>query len=366
MKDNSLALIEKLHKAQKSNKSKDILNAQLELSKYYFSTQNYQKARRILLEIKKQENTYFGINYALGLIELEEENLDLAQKYFKEELKANPDHIQAKELIEKLEINSNFPYVTLLLIFFCSLSFYLFFNNSLEYFLNFSISIHNSSFFSIITSIFFHSSLFHLITNMLILFMFGLILEKNIGSFLFLIIFLFGGFLGNTAELIFATNDVFVIGASGGIFAIFGALLMRQPLLNLKLLGLIKIPLIIVLGFIISLSFFISNFLLEKNINSGDISHMVGFLFGVLVIGILFNNTLSNFYNWIFISVGFYLIFDVLFNFIIQNEIFLEIITIGFLIGIFMELLKLILGIILIVFSYKQIKQRFFEVLENE
>lgn len=357
MENNFDSLIKKLHEAQNLNNEKKIQDAQIALSKYYFSIQNFSKSKKILLDLKKENKNIFGINYALGLIELENNNINFAINYFQKELKINPEHFQAQDLLNKLNVYSNFPYVTLILTFICVFSFFLFFSNSMDYFLTFSLSNYNYSFFSILTSIFFHSSLFHLLINVIILVMFGLILEKYLGSFIFLIIFLFGGFFGNLFQFIFSSSNVFILGASGGIFAIFGALLMRNPLLNLRIFGIIKTPLILVLGIIISLSFFISNFLIKNNIHSGDISHLIGFLFGVLIVGILNLESISNFYSWIFISIGFYLLFDVAFNFyFFQNFLIL-----------FIEFIKLALGFFLILYFYFNLKNKIIQVGdENE
>lgn len=346
-------LVEKLHKAQNTENKEDIKDAQLELAQYYFDTENFQKAKKILLDVKKDYEKEFGVNYALGLIELQEKsNNEKALKYFRTEIKYNPEHKQAIEILEKLEINSNFPFVTIILVLLNILFFLFFYEKSFEYVLLYTLNDFSFSLIQTFISIFFHSSLLHLSINVLILLMFGLILEKYIGSIKFLVIFLFGGFFGNLVEYIFSTGNVYILGASGGIFAIFGALLMREPLLDLRIFGIIKIPLVLVLGVFISISYFISDYLLINGFNSGDMAHMTGFLFGVLIFGLLYNSTIDTFYNWIFIIIGFYIIFSIMFNYYLISDVF------SFIVALFLFLF----GLFLIYFSYMLLRDKQLEL----
>nr|WP_256521682.1 rhomboid family intramembrane serine protease [Halobacillus sp. A5] len=75
----------------------------------------------------------------------------------------------------------------------------------------------------IITSMFLHIGIVHLLMNMLALFYLGIAVEKIYGSYRFVLIFFLAGIFGGTAS--FMLNPNIAAGASGAIFGLFGALL---------------------------------------------------------------------------------------------------------------------------------------------
>ena len=79
---------------------------------------------------------------------------------------------------------------------------------------------------TLITSIFAHSSIAHLLGNLFSFLLFGLILEGRIGSRRVLWLFLGSGLLIN----IFSPYER-SLGASGAIFAILGALVVLRPMM---------------------------------------------------------------------------------------------------------------------------------------
>ena len=78
----------------------------------------------------------------------------------------------------------------------------------------------------LITSIFLHGHVFHLIANMYGLFYVGIQIEKNIGSINFLVIYFLTGVLAGITSLNFNLLVVSV-GASGAIFGIYGFLIIE-------------------------------------------------------------------------------------------------------------------------------------------
>jgi len=76
----------------------------------------------------------------------------------------------------------------------------------------------------LITSIFAHSNIAHLLSNLFALLLFGLILEGRIGSKRVLWLFLIGGIIVN----IFSPYPR-SLGASGAVYAILGALAVLRP-----------------------------------------------------------------------------------------------------------------------------------------
>lgn len=75
----------------------------------------------------------------------------------------------------------------------------------------------------LLTPIFLHIGLLHLVMNTLALYYLGITVERIFGNSRFLFIYLFAGFSGALASLLFSPN--LSAGASGAIFGCFGALL---------------------------------------------------------------------------------------------------------------------------------------------
>ena len=86
---------------------------------------------------------------------------------------------------------------------------------------------------TIITSMFTHAGVWHILMNMLTLYFYGSFLSQLIGARKFLIIYFCGGILGNIFYLFLAPNVFAIaIGASGAIFALGGALAVLTPRLR--------------------------------------------------------------------------------------------------------------------------------------
>lgn len=85
--------------------------------------------------------------------------------------------------------------------------------------------------YTLITSIFMHGSLRHLILNMVGLFIFGSIVENEVGIKNWILIYIFSGFVGSLGYFILA-DSVFIpaLGASGAIFGLMGAAAILKPM----------------------------------------------------------------------------------------------------------------------------------------
>jgi rhomboid protease GluP len=77
------------------------------------------------------------------------------------------------------------------------------------------------AYWQLLTAIFIHASIFHLVGNMLFLLIFGLRGEEMFSLPEYIGIYLLGGLAGNVLSL--ASPDLVSVGASGAIFALFGA-----------------------------------------------------------------------------------------------------------------------------------------------
>lgn len=74
--------------------------------------------------------------------------------------------------------------------------------------------------FRLVTAMFAHHDIFHLLSNMAFLFLFGNAVEEYLGKRRYIFMYLLAGFLGNIATLIFLPPNVISLGASGAIFAV--------------------------------------------------------------------------------------------------------------------------------------------------
>ena len=123
----------------------------------------------------------------------------------------------------------------------------------------------------LITSLFAHSGMAHLLSNLFALGLFGLILEGRIGSKKLLWLFLISGLLINLL-----TPYPRSLGASGAIFAILGTLIVLRPLMIVWISGM---PLPMILAGII---WFLQNmFGLFIPSNIGHIAHLGGLFIGL-------------------------------------------------------------------------------------
>ena len=143
---------------------------------------------------------------------------------------------------------------------------------------------------TLITSMFLHGGFFHLLFNMLYLWIFGNNIEDFLGPARFILFYLLGGLGASFTHIIFNFNSQYpMVGASGAIAGILGAYLILYPrarvltlVFPIFFIQIIRIPAAIVLGLW---------FLLQVlNIGGGGgvawFAHIGGFLVGILLIKI--------------------------------------------------------------------------------
>jgi membrane associated rhomboid family serine protease len=83
---------------------------------------------------------------------------------------------------------------------------------------------------TLLSALFIHANVAHLVGNLLFLLIFGLPAERSLGAWRYLLLFLAGGALANlAAALLMGTPARSIIGASGGVSAVIGAYLALFP-----------------------------------------------------------------------------------------------------------------------------------------
>lgn len=83
--------------------------------------------------------------------------------------------------------------------------------------------------YRLMTYMFMHSNIFHLVVNMFSLWAIGIYLVRRIGVIDFVITYVIGGIMGGISSILYAWNftgitNIRTVGASGAIFALLGAL----------------------------------------------------------------------------------------------------------------------------------------------
>jgi len=147
------------------------------------------------------------------------------------------------------------------------------------------------------THMFVHGGPFHLLINMFVLFSLGGLIEKIIGRKRFLWFYLasglfagilsvlLAGFLGSAdpnfiGTRIFGSSEIFMVGASGAIFAIAGLYMMLLPKLRFMIIflpffslpGYVMIPLVLFGVWIVTAIF---------GLPVGNVAHFGGFISGI-------------------------------------------------------------------------------------
>ena len=143
---------------------------------------------------------------------------------------------------------------------------------------------------SLITSMYMHADPFHLIGNILILYLIGLPLEERIGTKNWGIIYFVTGISATMMFYLFHANSFsYLLGASGAIYGLGGALLILYPRDKIPMLiGPIfssRAPVWLAVG----IMFVVETFLVSMAVNDGTahVAHVGGMFCGILLAPIL-------------------------------------------------------------------------------
>lgn len=109
-------------------------------------------------------------------------------------------------------------------------------------------AIKEGEYYRLITAMFLHSDLLHLVSNMWALFVLGVAFSELL-PWLFIIVYFLSGIVGNIFSFLF--NPYPSVGASGSIFGLVGFILV-QSLVNMKIDGFINLILYSVVSFVLA------------------------------------------------------------------------------------------------------------------
>lgn len=136
---------------------------------------------------------------------------------------------------------------------------------------------------TIITSIFMHGDLVHLLMNSIALFFFGRAVEEEVSLGMYLSIFFVGGVMGNLFGLFYYPYDQLMLGASGAVYAVMGAGMLLAPFKIVISPFLLPLPLAFV-GLVITLTEAVALIApaSANGVSIAHIAHMGGLLTGLL------------------------------------------------------------------------------------
>lgn len=149
---------------------------------------------------------------------------------------------------------------------------------------------------TLLTSMFMHGGLMHLLSNMLYLWVFGRNVEDDFGHFRFLVFYLFAGIAATMAfAMAFPGGTVPLVGASGAIAGVLGVFFLRFPgariytmIILIIIIRIVAIPAFFILGFWFAIqvgSCMVSYMMPEGAAGQGGvawISHVAGFTVGLV------------------------------------------------------------------------------------
>ncbi|MCX7785825.1 MAG: rhomboid family intramembrane serine protease [candidate division WOR-3 bacterium] len=149
--------------------------------------------------------------------------------------------------------------------------------------------------YSLFTSMFLHGDFWHILGNMLYLWIFGDNVEDTLGKFWFIIMYLFSGVVGSFAHILVSPNSTIpTIGASGAVSGVLGCYLILFP--NARVVALVPLgffirftmlPAYIFLGFWIFLQLIFGFGTAGQGSGVAYFAHIGGFVVG-LVFGLIF------------------------------------------------------------------------------
>lgn len=232
------------------------------------------------------KNYYFVIDSFPDITKdtnFKEKGLDLFLKITDDINKKNEEEAKITEDIFKIKT----PIVTYALIIISIILYILDIALNNELIRNFAVNryfIVNGEYYRLITGMFLHAGIMHLIFNMYSLYIIGTQLESFMGKIKYIIVYLLSGIAGSVLSIFFSSN--YSVGASGAIFGLLGSLLYFGYHYRVYLDTVIKsqiIPLIL-----LNLSI---GFILPSIDNWAHIGGLIGGVFASMAVGLKHKTT---------------------------------------------------------------------------
>jgi membrane associated rhomboid family serine protease len=134
---------------------------------------------------------------------------------------------------------------------------------------------------TLVTCMFIHASIWHILANMITLYFFGSYLNRLLGTLKFLIIYFAGGILGSIVFLLLPPSEPAVaVGASGAIFALGGVLAVMRPRLRVIVFPIpVPLPLWIAIIGIFVVFFFIPSVAWQAHLGGLVLGLVAGYIF---------------------------------------------------------------------------------------
>ena len=263
----------------------------------------------------------FIINKFPNILEIENTNEEGIELFIKLTSEINKKNIEETKKVEKV-FSKKKPIMTYIFMTIC-LVLYVFTALESGNFMNLNPNVlhkfgalvsldsmsSNLEFYRVVTSVFLHAGLIHLLCNMYSLYIIGPQLESFFGKVKYSIIFIGSGIIGNLLTFSFLQDKYVSVGASGAIFGLLGALVYFGYHYRVYLSGVIKsqiIPLIL-LNLLIS-------FMIPSINNFAHIGGLVGGVLLSMAVGVKYKSNKSDIINGIIMLLIFiaFLIFMIL------------------------------------------------------
>ena len=148
---------------------------------------------------------------------------------------------------------------------------------------NTSDTIQNREWWRVVTTLFLHANPLHLLMNGIALWMFGSAVERTMGWWRLMVVFLVAGSLGNLLSAFDVRYDV-AVGASGGIFGLVGAFAVAVYRLDGPMYAAIRRRLLLLLALMVAVDLSIG--WLEPQID--NLAHAGGFVAGIVLAALLY------------------------------------------------------------------------------
>jgi len=148
---------------------------------------------------------------------------------------------------------------------------------------------------TIVTSMFTHFDFTHILFNMWALYFFGSAVLQILGARRFWLVYMVGGICGSLAFILLGKQHSYVIGASGAIFALGGALALLRPHVKVIFFP-IPVPMPLWVGILLNFTI-ITILTIVLHMGIAWQAHLGGLLFGAAA-GWFYKRRNLNAYRW--------------------------------------------------------------------